>query len=158
MVPTSDPLRHLESWRVRSYELDSNGHVNNSVYLSWAEEIATRHAEAAGYGKAWAMARGGGWVVHHADITFHRPALYNDEVEVEVRVELIRGARGLRRTLMRRLPDRELLCEVVAEWVWVRLADGRPARVPAELVALAESVNSALPLGRRRPGRDSVQG
>ena len=150
MLPGSDPLRHVDSWRVRSYELDSNGHVNNSVYLAWAEEIATRHAESAGYGREWALARGGGWVVHHAEITFHRPAVYGDVVELEVLVEMIRGARGLRRTLMRRLTDRELLCEVFAEWVWVRLADGRPARVPAELVALAASL--APPL-RPRPGR-----
>ena len=152
METFSDPLRHVDRWRVRSYELDSNGHVNNSVYLSWAEEIATRHAEAAGYGKEWAQRRGGGWVVHHAEITFHRPAIYNDEVELEVVVDLIHGARGLRRTFMRRLPDRELLCEVAAEWVWVRLSDGRPARVPAELVALAADVNAATLAARpRRP-------
>ena len=150
MEVTSDPLRHLDRWRVRSYELDSNGHVNNSVFLSWAEEIATRHAEAAGYGREWALAHGGGWVVHHAELTFHRPALYDDDVELEVVVEMIKGARGLRRTFMRRLPDREVLCEVFPEWAWVRLSDGRPARVPAELVALAASLTSPA---RPEPGR-----
>ena len=126
----ADPLRYSERWRVRNVELDSNGHVNNSVYLAWAEEIATRHAEAAGYGRAWSEARGGGWVIHRTEVTYHRPAVYNDEVEVSVEVDLIRGARGVRSTWIRRVPDGELLAELWTEWAWVRLSDGRPARVP----------------------------
>ncbi|MEO6796657.1 MAG: acyl-CoA thioesterase [Candidatus Dormibacter sp.] len=58
-----DPLRFTMRWPVRGYELDSNGHVNNAVYLSWAEELATAHAEAAGYGRAWSVDKGGGWVI-----------------------------------------------------------------------------------------------
>jgi acyl-CoA thioesterase FadM len=46
-------------WRVRSYELDSNGHVNNSVFLGYAEEVATLHAEALGFGRAWTLEQGG---------------------------------------------------------------------------------------------------
>ena len=122
---------------MRNSELDSNGHVNNAVYLAWSEEIATRHAEAAGYGRDWARERGGGWVIHRSEITYHRPAVYNDVVEVAVDVELIRGARGIRRTRITRAADDELLAELWTEWAWVRLTDGRPVRVPAELVQLA---------------------
>jgi len=134
---TADPLLYSERWRVRNHELDSNGHVNNSVYLAWAEEIATRHAEAAGYGREWSRERGGVWVIHRTEITFHRPAVYNDVVEVAVEVELIKGARGIRRTRITRAEDDELLAELWTEWAWVRLTDGRPMRVPAELVELA---------------------
>ncbi len=132
----ADPLEYSERWRVRSYELDSNGHVNNAVYMQWAEEIATRHAEAAGYGKEWARARGGGWVIHRSEITYRRPAVYNDEVDVRVVVELIRGARAVRRTWISRSGQGELLAEVVTEWAWIRLSDGRPMRVPRDLEEL----------------------
>ena len=145
----ADPLRYSERWRVRNVELDSNGHVNNSVYLAWAEEIATRHAEAAGYGRAWSEARGGGWVIHRTEVTYHRPAVYNDEVEVSVEVDLIRGARGVRSTWIRRVPDGELLAELWTEWAWVRLSDGRPARVPPELVELAKGRPAATAARRR---------
>ena len=134
---TADPLHYSERWRVRNSELDSNGHVNNSVYLEWAEEIATRHAEAAGYGRAWSEERGGAWVIHKTEITYHRPAVYNDVVEVAVDVELIRGARGIRTTRITRSHDETLLAELWTEWAWVRLSDGRPMRVPPELVELA---------------------
>ena len=149
-----DPLVFSMRWPVRGYELDSRGHVNNAVYLSWAEEIATAHAEAAGYGRQWSAGRGGGWVIRHIDITYHRPAVYGDEVEVTVQVELVRGARGLRRTTIRRVADGELLAELLTEWVWVRLSDGRPAPAPRELVDLAAQV-TARTLARRRAHRSA---
>jgi acyl-ACP thioesterase len=34
--PSVDRLEHTEQWRVRTFELDSNGHVNNAVYLNYA--------------------------------------------------------------------------------------------------------------------------
>ena len=138
-----DPLEFTLRWPVRGYELDSRGHVNNAVYLSWAEEIATAHAEAAGYGREWSAQRGGGWIIRHIDITYHRPAVYGDEVEVTVKVELVKGVRGIRRTTIRRTSDAALLAELLTEWVWVRLSDGRPAQVPRELVALAAPATEA---------------
>lgn len=146
----ADPLRFSLRWPVRGYELDSRGHVNNAVYLSWAEEIATAHAEAAGYGRAWSEGQGGGWVIRRTDITYHRPAVYGDEIEVTVQVELVKGVRGIRRTTMARTSDGQLLAEVLTEWVWVRLTDGRPTPVPKELVDLAASVTAATLAKRSR--------
>ena len=77
-------------------------------------------------------------MVHHADITWRRPALQGDEVDVSVRLESIRGARGIRRTWIRRTADGELLAELLVEWAWIRISDGRPTRVPKELVELIE--------------------
>lgn len=151
--PPVDPLEYTMRWPVRGYELDSNGHVNNSVYLSWAEEIATAHAEAAGYGRDWSAQRGGGWVVRRSEITYHRPAVYGDLVEITVRVELVKGVRGVRRTTIRREPDGVLFAEVLTEWVWVRLSDGRPMPVPAELVELAAPATAASL--RRRSARSA---
>ena len=136
-------------WPVRGYELDSQGHVNNAVYLSWAEELATAHAEAAGYGREWSASHGGGWVIRRTEITYHRPAVYGDEVELTVNVELVKGARGVRRTTIRRVGNGELLADLLTEWVWIRLSDGRPMPAPRELVELAARVTAAT-LAKRR--------
>jgi acyl-CoA thioesterase FadM len=64
---------------------------------------------AAGYGRDWSIAKGGGWVIRRTEITHHRPAVYGDEVEVRVRVELVKDVRGVRRTWIRRIADGELL-------------------------------------------------
>lgn len=125
---------HTERWTVRTYEVDENGHVNNAVYVQWAEHLSARHAEALGFGREWSIERGGAWLVRRHEVVYHRPALRGEEVELTVRVVGVRGVRGHRHTTIRRGADGELLAEVASEWVWVRIADGRPAAVPREVV------------------------
>ena len=43
-----DPLAYRTTWPVRHYELDGNGHVNNAVYLNYAEHLTLLHAERSG--------------------------------------------------------------------------------------------------------------
>lgn len=153
MTTHIDPLVYSTRWRVRSYEIDQNGHVNNAVYLNYAEALTVEHAEASGYGRAWAEAHRGAWVVRRHEIEYLRPAVMGDELVLVVRVELVRGVRGVRRTSIRRLADDCPVVEVLSEWVWVRLGDGRPARVPAELVEIAGAVTAATLVRRSRDGR-----
>jgi acyl-CoA thioester hydrolase len=121
-------------WRVRSYELDSNGHVNNAVYLGYAEEVATLHAEALGFGRTWTVAQGGAWVVRKHEIIYHRAARYGDDLQLTTTVKEMRGARGVRHTRISLL-DSTPIADITTEWVWVRAVDGRPTRVPPALLA-----------------------
>lgn len=127
-------LEHSLRFGVRTYELDENGHVNNAVYLQWAESLTADHAEAAGFGREWSLEHGGAWLVRRHEVTYHQPALRGDMVEGTVRVLALGGVRGLRHTTFVRPRDGVMLAEVRSEWVWVRTRDGRPARVPAELM------------------------
>lgn len=131
-----DPWEFSEQWRVRQYELDSQGHVNNAVYLNYAEQVAIDHAEAAGFGREFNLRHGGGWVVHRHHITYHRPAAYADELRVTTRVESLGGVRATRTTTIHRVADGLLLADAKTEWTWVRLTDGRPTRIPADLVTV----------------------
>jgi acyl-CoA thioester hydrolase len=133
MTLVADALQFSQRWKVRTYEVDENGHVNNAVYLQWAEQLTAEHAEAVGFGREWSIEHGGAWLVRRHEITYHQPALRGDELELTVRVVGLGGVRGSRHTEIRRARDAMLLAEVASEWVWVRLADGRPARVPDEL-------------------------
>ena len=128
------PLEFRQRWKVRTYEVDENGHVNNAVYLQWAEQLTAEHAEAVGFGRDWSIERGGTWLVRRHEITYHQAARRGDEIELTVRVVGVGGVRGNRHTEIRRAGDTTLLAEVASEWVWVRIADGRPARVPQELL------------------------
>jgi len=134
-TPLPDPLEFTQRWRVRTYEVDENGHVNNAVYLQWAEQLTAEHAEAVGFGREWCLVRNCAWLVRRHEITYHLPARRADEVRLTVRVLGIGGVRGRRHTEIRRSSTDALLAEVTSEWVWVGLADGRPRRVPAELLA-----------------------
>jgi acyl-CoA thioester hydrolase len=130
---TLDPRQYSATWPVRFVELDANGHVNNAVFLNWAEQLAIDHAEAAGFGRGFNAEHGGGWVVREHRITFHRPAVYGDRVQGTTIVESMSAVSGVRRTVLRREPDGALLAEAVTNWVWVRASDGRPTRIPAAL-------------------------
>ena len=132
--PPVDPRRFTARYPVRQYELDVLGHVNNAVYLHWAEQVAIDHVEALGYGRAWSVAQGGGWVVREHRVTYHRPVEYGDVVLVTTIPQKLGGVRGLRRTEIHRESDGTLMTEALTEWIWVRLADGRPVRIPAELL------------------------
>jgi acyl-CoA thioester hydrolase len=152
-VQRVDPLAYGARWRVRSYEIDQNGHVNNAVYLNYTEALTVEHAEAAGYGRAWTDAHGGAWVVRSHQVEYLRPARLGDELDLAVQVELIRGVRGVRRTTIDRVSDGERVAEVHSVWVWVRLSDGRPTRVPAALVEMARSATAATLARRDGNGR-----
>lgn len=119
---------------MRTFELDSNGHVNNAVYLNYAEQIAAEHAEVLGFGREWSDGHGIAWAVREHQVTYHRPAAYRDLLRLTTRVQGMTRVRAVRRTTIRREADGELLAEVTTEWVCVRQADGRPARIPADLV------------------------
>jgi acyl-CoA thioester hydrolase len=59
---------------------------------------------------------------------------YGDVVLVTTLPQELSGVRGLRRTEIHRESDGALTTEVMTQWIWVRAADGRPARVPADLL------------------------
>lgn len=133
---TADPWRFTTRYAVRQYELDVLGHVNNAVYLNWVEQIAIDHVEALGYGREWSLAQGGVWVVRQHLVTYHRPVGYGDAALVTTLPQAIGGVRGTRRTEIHRESDGGLAAEVMTDWIWVRASDHRPARVPADLLAL----------------------
>jgi acyl-CoA thioester hydrolase len=129
-----DPWRFTVRYAVRQYELDVLGHVNNAVYLNWAEQAGIDHTEGLGFGRAWSLAQGGAWVVREHHVTYHRPIEYGDVVAVTTIPQELGGVRGVRRTEIRREADDVLAAEIVTQWIWVRASDGRPARIPRELV------------------------
>lgn len=123
------------TWRVRSYELDSNAHVNNAVYVAYAEEVAALHAEALGFGRDWTIQRGGMWVARRHEITYLRPANYGDELRLTTEVQEMRGARAIRHTTISLTADSTALVDMRTEWVWLRVSTGRPDRIPREIIA-----------------------
>ncbi len=129
-----DPWRYSARIPVRQYELDVLGHVNNAVYLNWAEQVAIDHVEALGYGRAWSLEQGGAWVVREHHVTYHLPVEYGDVVTVTTLPQELGGVRGTRRTEIHRESDGALTTEVTTQWVWVRSSDGRPTRVPEPLL------------------------
>lgn len=67
---------------VRGYETDTQGHLNQSVYLNYAEHARWSMLQAAGIRQADLVARGVGPVALETTIRFQRELLAGDEVTV----------------------------------------------------------------------------
>jgi acyl-CoA thioester hydrolase len=111
--------------------MDVQGHVNNAVYLHYVEEAAIEHAGLIGFGPERLRELGGTWVVRRHSITYRRPAVAGDDLDVTTTIASLERTRGTRRTTIARAG--EVLAEAETEWVWVG-HDGRPRRLPAEAV------------------------
>lgn len=120
--------------RVRHHEMDALGHVNNAVYLNYAEEAAIAHGEHAGYDIARMREAGGIFVVHRHEITYHCPVKAGDELAVTTRVTAMAGVRATRRTTLVDVARQKLVAEATTEWVWIG-HDGRPRRIPEQVLA-----------------------
>ncbi|MEV0641260.1 acyl-CoA thioesterase [Streptomyces sp. NPDC050619] len=70
---------------VRGYETDVQGHLNQSVYLNYAEHARWSMLQAAGISQARLVGKGVGPVALETTLRFRRELLAGDEVEVTCR-------------------------------------------------------------------------
>jgi acyl-CoA thioester hydrolase len=151
--PTTSP-RYAAYFKVRHYEMDALGHVNNAVYLHYLEQAAYEHSAAAGFSEAQTRALGGLWIVRTHQIEYLRPATAGDVLRVMTWAVAFKGARAWRDYVIHRhesdpnepqtlpadgflaldatLPG-EPLVRARTLWVWADVASYRPRRIPAEL-------------------------
>ena len=123
--------------RVRTYECDMLGHVNNAVYQQYLQEAAIEASAHVGYDTAWYSARGTAWVVRQMSLEYVRPARAGDALRISTWISTFSRVRSRREYEIHRLtPDRgpELIVRASADWVYFDLAAGRPLAIPAEMV------------------------
>lgn len=146
--------RFAAYFRVRHYEADALGHVNNATWLHYLEHAAIEHSAALGYSLERFAALGGAFIVRRNEIDYLRPAVPGDTLQVLTWPVSFVGARATRDYEIRLAapaaeasgvpvpPDRfwlageeplgALLVRARTLWVWTDRA-GRPRRIPAVL-------------------------
>jgi len=129
------PLTHERTFRIRHYECDAYGHVNNTNYLRYMQEAALDASAAAGYDLARYALLGHHWLVRETEIEYLAPLLYGDSVRVKTWVEDFRRVRSRRAYELTRTGDEVLVARGATEWVYLDSQTGQPARIPAEMVA-----------------------
>ena len=114
-------------------DIDELGHVNNIVYLRWAQEIAIAHWRA----KASAdMLANYIWVVRRHEVDYRAPLQLGDEAEVRTRVDAEPQGAQWRRFVDIWKRDAAAPCaQIVSNWVLLDAATRRVKRVPPEIVA-----------------------
>jgi acyl-CoA thioester hydrolase len=111
-------------------DIDGLGHVNNVVYLRWAQDIATAHWKAAATAE---QQRALAWVALRHEIDYKHPALPGDSVLASTWVGTADAVRFERFVEILRATDRKLLAAVRTLWCPVNRASGRVTRVDSSV-------------------------
>lgn len=120
--------------RVRHYEMDALGHVNNAVYQNYLEQAAIEHSEYLGFTFDIYRELGGVFVMRRVEIDYLRPSVAGDTLEVTTWLKEMRGSRALRCYEIRKENQADLLVTSVALWVWVDTKTMRPRPIPSLLL------------------------
>ena len=126
-------MPHSIRVRVAPSDVDDLHHASNIVYLRWVQEVAIAHSVAVGLGVEAYLARGSAFVVTRHEIDYVRPALLDEELDVETRVVAMTAVTAERHTRIRRALDGVVLTRAVTRWAYLDLARGRPARIPEDV-------------------------
>ena len=126
---------------VRSYELDTFGHVNNAVYQNYLEESATRASASVGYPYHWFFEHQKAWVVRKMSIRYVSPLHYGDRVRLSTWISESHRVYAHREYDMRRVEDDSAVLRARARWVYVDLQTMRPIRIPDEFDSIFEPTN-----------------
>ena len=117
------------SLRVRTYECDRYGHVNNANYLNYLEFARYELLRDIGFAYERALNEGFGVFVARIEIDYKKPALTDDQLTITT-WPLKKGAvSGVLAQEIRR--DGELLAAAKVTWVFVD-SKGQPTRIPKE--------------------------
>lgn len=127
------PITHTRRFRVRSYECDAFGHLNNANYLRYMQEAAFDASAAAGYDLAEYDRIGKYWLIRETDIEYLRPVFYGDTIEVKTWVMDFHRVRSRRAYEFTREGTTDLVARAVTDWVFLDRRTGQPNRVTVEL-------------------------
>jgi acyl-CoA thioester hydrolase len=134
MAFTDPRSRFVHTITVQSADIDELGHVNNTVYLRYVEDVTRAHADHIGMGLEGMRANGAVPVARKHVIQYHRGAVLGDQLEVSTQITVANGPRAGRHNEVRLVRDGALLVEVDSDWVWVDPVRLRPRAAPRAIL------------------------
>lgn len=127
------PLTHTRDFRVRHYECDAFGHLNNANYLHYMQEAAFDASAAAGFDGPKYNKLGHYWLIRETDIEYLKPARYGDTLSIKTWVMDFHRVRSRRAYEIRNLGSNQLVARASTDWVYLTQGTDRPSRIPSEI-------------------------
>lgn len=108
-------------------DIDENGHVNNVVYLRWAQDMGVAHWQSRAPAEEQAV---WAWIALRHEIDYRRPLLPGEIAQA--RTWVAEAPQGPRFDRFIRIdgPDGLMCAQIHTTWVLIEQASGRPRRVP----------------------------
>jgi acyl-CoA thioester hydrolase len=117
------------SLKVRTYECDSYGHVNNANYLNYLEYARYELLRDVGFDYPKAISEGYGVFIARIEIDYKKPAVTDDHLTIKTWPLKKGAASGVLAQEIRRGDD--LLAEAKVTWAFVD-SRGLPVKIPKE--------------------------
>jgi acyl-CoA thioester hydrolase len=135
VAPPPPPGKFDMNLRVAWQDLDSVQHVNNAVYLSYAEECGMQVIAAHGWPITRMLNEDFTILIRKHQIQYRQPAILDDELILSTWVSNVRRSQATRHYIIQRKSDGAQLALVHSLSVWVNLDSGRPVRIPKTLLS-----------------------
>jgi acyl-CoA thioester hydrolase len=115
-------------------DIDELGHVSNLVYVRWVFEVAMAHTRAVGWNYEQYRELGSIFVVRRHEIDYVASVTVGQAIVATTWVDSFRAASCIRKTELTR--DGVVVSRAASTWAFLSLANGRPQRIPENLVTL----------------------
>ena len=147
------PRTFTRPFRIRYYECDPYGHVNNANYLRYATQAALEASADAGYDTAKYQELGTLWLIREAGIEYLRPARFGETLNVKTWVgdSLAERVRSRREYEMTLAGSGELIARAYTDWVYLDAQTLQPARIPDEMMAAFFPEGTPAEASKRAP-------
>lgn len=122
-------MKHSCTLRVRTYECDAYGHVNNAVYLNYLEYARHEYLRAVGFNYLEVIQSGYGLYVARIEIDYKKSAYLDDELTIISWPEKKGAVSGVMAQEIYRGQD--LICQARVHWAFVD-SQGRPTKIPPQ--------------------------
>jgi acyl-CoA thioester hydrolase len=123
----------IQRFPVDAADIDELAHVNNIVYLRWAQDIATAHWRARASAE---MVDRYVWVVLRHEADYRAALTLGDDVEVHTRVDdAPQGAAWTRFVDIYKAGSEKPAVQIKSNWAMLDAQTRRVKRVPLDLVA-----------------------
>lgn len=126
-------MKYFTTFKVRTYECDSYGHVNNAVYLNYLEFGRMDYLQQCGFDYNGCVKAGFYLYVTHVDIFYKSSAYFGDELTIETEPVKLGAVSGTIHQVIRN--QNGVVCaEADVTWASVNSSSGHPAKMPQNLM------------------------
>lgn len=129
--PPTNSNSFQKSYVVQAKDIDSLNHVNNVVYLQWANDIAAEHWKQLSNPSIDASYF---WVCLRHEIDYLGEAHLGDAVDILTWVGVSKGVKSTRHISI--LKGDKLLCKLVSTWCLIDAHTKRPTRINQDILDL----------------------
>ena len=129
---------------VKAEHIDVLGHVNNVVYVTWMQDVATAHIEALGVGIEQYLELKHAMVAIEHQMQYRKAAMLDDDVILRTWFYDINALYSFRQYAFFRASDKSVLFTGNTKLACIEIETGKPKRMSPTFIQAYQPLNSEI--------------